>query len=175
MVAKTSSRPAEVRDSMGRGLPFLAFFLLLLSEILPSPLFLLLPLRPLSHRIYLNPIHRTTTPPTKNPANFNTATRFPVCAIRPRRPALPLRVVEREENTSFCIHKIRNPYSQVASKQARREVSAYTIINHVLVPRIIINVDRHAAQRGYFGGKFRKTAIILSEVCSDRESAFDVN
>lgn len=49
-----------------------------------------------------NTHHNTTTTPTIMPANFNTATLFPLCAIRPRRPALPLMLVVMEEKTSFC-------------------------------------------------------------------------
>lgn len=126
MVGETLSCRAEVWDSMGSRIPFSSLVFSSPSLLDSLLYFFLLPLRPLSQRIYLKPIHRTTTPPTKNPANFSTATRFPVWAIRPRRPALPLRVVEREENTSFCTGKLKT-LLQVANKENGRHVHYYRL------------------------------------------------
>ena len=52
-----------------------------------------------------NTHHSTTTTPTIIPANFSIATLFPLCAIRPRRPALPFMDVDMEEKTSFFFSK----------------------------------------------------------------------
>lgn len=46
--------------------------------------------------------------------------------------------------------------------------ATYAIIDHVLVSRIVIYVDGHAAQRGDFGGEFRETGVVLS-LCSGED------
>ena len=50
----------------------------------------------------LNTHHTSTTTPTITPASFKIATLFPLCAIRPSRPAEPLIEVPMEEKTSDC-------------------------------------------------------------------------
>lgn len=56
---------------------------------------------------------------------------------------------------------------------AKREIMGvsitYAVIYHILASRIVVDVDRNAAQRGNLGGEFREAAIILS-LYSDEES-----
>lgn len=45
----------------------------------------------------------TSAPAINIPASFKTATRFPCCAMRVNRVALPLSDVPKLENTSDCL------------------------------------------------------------------------
>lgn len=58
------------------------------------------------------------------------------------------------------------------SKRQRKKVSTYAVIDYILAPRIVVDVDRNAAQRGDFGGKFREAGVVLS-LCSDRDLAWN--
>ena len=41
-------------------------------------------------------------------------------------------------------------------------VGTYSIINNMLIPCIIVNINRHAAQRRDFGGEFVEARVVLS-------------
>ncbi len=43
-----------------------------------------------------------------------------------------------------------------------RRNSAYTAVQDILVPRIIVDVDCDAAQGGDFGGEFIEAGVVLS-------------
>lgn len=51
--------------------------------------------------------YNKTTVPTMMPASLRIATLFPACAARPRRAALPFKVVDMLEKTSLCHNTIR--------------------------------------------------------------------
>lgn len=44
------------------------------------------------------------------------------------------------------------------------EDELYTVINHILVSGIIVDVDCYAAKGGYFGGKLGEARVVLSVV-----------
>ena len=43
---------------------------------------------------------------------------------------------------------------------------AYAVVNDILAPRIIVDVDCHAAQGRDFGGEFIETRVVLAGVVS---------
>ncbi len=55
----------------------------------------------------------------------------------------------------------RNIYS-ARDGRPTGEVGTYAIINHILIPRMIVDIDSHTAQRRDFGGEFGKSIVILS-------------
>lgn len=72
--------------------------------------------------------------------------------MRPRRPALPLMEVEREEKTSFYILEVRISICTNCVKVGKRKDwgrrggGANTAVDDILTAGVVIDVDRHAAE-----------------------------
>jgi hypothetical protein len=106
----------------------------------------------------------------KIPATFSTATVSPCFAIRVKREALPLRFVEKEEKTSFCAENSCQPYSNPSLQSERAPLNAgsypsagetYRMIDCVLIPRIVMDIDGHRSESGDFGRKTTEKRIVL--------------
>lgn len=111
-----------------------------------------------SHRPNINfIIHQSsTTTAMIIPASLNIATLFPLWAMRPSRCADPLMLPLRFEKTSFYHERIS------LSRGKHTEKSTDAVINHLLTPGIVVDVDGHAAQSGDFGGEFVEGGVVLS-------------
>ena len=87
--------------------------------------------------------HSNKTVPTIIPASLNIATLFPDAAILPNRPADPFKEVLIEEKVSFY-ESVCQPHLSFAHfhiSKDRNSKGTYRIINNILRPRIIINVN----------------------------------
>jgi hypothetical protein len=87
------------------------------------------------------------------PDSFKMATLFPDDAMRVRRVAEPLRVVEKEEKVSLwwwfistlvCVEREREGEE---GRLCESNKSTYRAINNMLIARTIIYIYRHAAER----------------------------
>ena len=47
-------------------------------------------------------------------------------------------------------------------REGERGKAAYAVVDDVLVPRVVVDVDCDAAEGGYFGGEFGEAGIVLS-------------
>lgn len=129
--------------------------------------------------------YSTMTVPAMMPASLRMATLLPDWAMRVRRVALPLSEAEKEEKVSFCGVRRVSPQSRfvvytplppplsagwrerVRGKWCRGgggdcgKLQAYRVVQHPLVARVVVNVDRHAAQGRDFGGQLVQARVVL--------------
>lgn len=84
------------------------------------------------------------------------ATLFPEAAIRPSLPAEPLRDVDMEENVSDYV-SVTAPDQQNSPDLHSLYILlfvgrlAYSVLNQIMRPRIVVDVHRHAAQGRHLG------------------------
>jgi hypothetical protein len=74
------------------------------------------------------------------PATFRTATVSPCLAILVSRLALPFKFVEREEKTWF--YNSAGMISTPSSTRIKEDGLSHRVVKRVLVPSIIIDIDR---------------------------------
>jgi hypothetical protein len=124
-----------------------------------------LPLSPDSERCSKSRLHHTNNPQIIHnaittaimiPDSLNIATLFPAAAMRPSRPAEPLRDVLIDEKVSDYKPVSPAPYPFALPKplpQFGARAQTYRAVNNILRPRIVVDVYCDAAQGGYFGRK----------------------
>lgn len=62
--------------------------------------------------------------------------------------------------------------AQEQHRRREKRGKAYRVIQHILITRIVIDVNGHASQSGDFGGEFGEEMIVLSkakEYCKSRQ------
>ena len=98
------------------------------------------------------------------PANLNIATLFPAAAIRPNRPADPFRDVLIEEKVSDYnpVSPNPTPCPSQTFEPAGNGVQTYRIVNNILRPRIIVDINCDAAQGSDFRGELREARVVLA-------------
>jgi len=97
------------------------------------------------------------------PASLKIATLFPLCAIRPRRVALPFRDPPKDENVSDCIRKpLASFHFHSCIGLGERKGKAYRRIDDGLVPRIVVDVNCDAPQCAHFGRELVEARVILA-------------
>lgn len=112
------------------------------------------------------------------------ATLLPDCAMRVRRVALPLSEAEKEEKVSFCeasfyqscvaVWYVAAAAAAAAGRGMGKDGAAageivgedwdrdtYGVVQHPLVARVVVDVDRHAAQGRDFGGQLVQARVVL--------------
>ena len=91
--------------------------------------------------------------PMMMPDSLSTATLFPLAAIRVSRPAEPLIWVDMEEKVSVCnTASVSTLFCYIATVGSSGS-GTYRRVDHVLGSRIVININRHAAQCRHLGRK----------------------
>jgi hypothetical protein len=117
-----------------------------------------------SHTNSRQMIHIAITTPVMMPANLNIATLFPAAAIRPNRPADPLRDVPIEEKVSD--YKSISPNPTLLPFQtftsAGDGVHTYRIVNNILRPRVVVDVNCDVAQGSDLGRELREAGVVLA-------------
>jgi hypothetical protein len=93
-------------------------------------------------------IHSAIATPIMIPASLSIATLFPAAAIRPNRPAEPLRDVLIEEKVSDyeLVSPNLTPCPSQTCTPAGDSAQTYRIVNNILRPRIVVDINRDAAQ-----------------------------
>jgi hypothetical protein len=118
--------------------------------------------------------HSSRTTTTITPASFSTATLFPCCTILASRPALPFIDVDSEENTSDCssprqllasLPQTRRAEESGGGVRAREHTGGartYGVVDDLLAPGIVVDVDGDAAEGGDLGGELGEEAVVLA-------------
>jgi hypothetical protein len=60
------------------------------------------------------------------------------------------------------LHSVYNNIYSARGGRPTEEVGTYAIINHILIPRMVVDIDSHTAQRRDFGGELGESIVILS-------------
>jgi hypothetical protein len=90
------------------------------------------------------------------PDNFKMATLFPDDAMRVRRFAEPLSVVEKDENVS--VYKSCQSLWWLSGVGEER---TYGAVDNVLVARIVVDVYRYATERRDLRGQLIQSRVVL--------------
>ncbi len=109
-------------------------------------------------------IHNAITTAMMIPDSLNMATLFPAAAIRPNRPAEPLRDVLIEEKVSDYKSVRPNPASPPFRhiSPASHNAQTYRVVNDILRPCIVVDVHCNAAQGSDFGRELRQARVVLA-------------
>lgn len=133
-----------------------------------SPFFLsrfLLRCRSENQKIHPSTTHTPTPAPTQIPATFSTATLSPARAARVRRPALPRRLVDMFEKTSFYTLNQLLSFKTLLSARQRggglKREGTNSVIQRILIPRIVVNINRNGFQRRCFVGEGVEEFVVL--------------
>lgn len=116
--------------------------------------------------------------PMQIPATLSTATVSPCLAILVSREALPFKFVPKEEKTSDCRGIVVSRRFKSVSKVIASSLghylhtgawATYRVIERVLIPRVVMDIDRHVSECGNFGREGVEERIVLPRAYSQRE------
>ena len=81
------------------------------------------------------------------PATFSTATVSPCLAIRVKRVALPFKLDEKDENTSFYISEITSVTFHVrhapleTPRKSNMVLETYRVVDRVMIPCVVMDIN----------------------------------
>jgi len=92
--------------------------------------------------------------------SLSTATLLPLAAMRVNRPAEPLICVDMVEKVSVCVEALAlGSCAPLAGPDP--DPDTHRRVNHVLGARVVVDVDRHPAQRRHFRRQLVEAGIVL--------------